>query len=447
MPDQQKRIYLSSPHMGGGELDYIHDAFEKNWIAPLGANVNGFEEDLAGYSGRDQAAVVTSGTAGIHLALILCGVQPGDEVFCQSFTFTATANPIRYQGAEPVFIDSEPETWNMDPDLLEEAITDRLDKTSSRHQKESDNADEIDKNKSKSSLTGKSKSENNRPGMPKAIIVVHLYGMPAKMERILEIGRTYNIPVIEDAAEALGSSINGKKCGSFGKLSVYSFNGNKIITTSGGGALLGDDEELISRSRFLATQARDDAPHYQHSQLGYNYRMSNITAGIGRGQMQVLDQHVELRRSNHNFYFEALNGEWADTDFKDLRERFGSSSSSSSNQTGMKKSGIYFLKEPEGYFSNRWLTTVLINPNETGGITREDIRLSLEKENIECRPLWKPMHRQPLYNNSSFYSKGGDETSVSEFLFKYGLCLPSGSNMADSDRQRIIHAMNRALRK
>ena len=267
------RIYLSSPHMGGEELDYIHEAFEKNWIAPLGANVDGFEQDLQKYTGRDHAAVVTSGTAGIHLALILCGVEPGDEVICQSFTFAATANPIRYQGATPVFVDSEPETWNMDPELLEGAIRDRV----------------TERQSDKETKVGKK---------PKAIIVVHLYGMPAKMDRILEIGEKYDIPVIEDAAEALGSSIGNRKCGTFGKLSVLSFNGNKIITTSGGGALLSDDEKLIKKARFLATQARDDAPHYQHSELGYNYRMSNIVAGIGRGQMKVLEERVEARRKN-----------------------------------------------------------------------------------------------------------------------------------------------------
>jgi len=415
MKSNQKRIFLSSPHMGGEELDYIHDAFEKNWIAPLGSNVNGFEKDLADYSGRAHAAAITSGTAGIHLALILCGVEPGDEVFCQSFTFTATANPIRYQGATPVFIDSEPDTWNMDPDLLEKAISDRI-----------------------------SAREDSTASKPKAIVVVHLYGMPAKMERILEIGQKYDIPVIEDAAEALGSSINKRKCGTFGRLSVYSFNGNKIITTSGGGALLGDEEELISRSRFLATQARDDAPHYQHSQLGYNYRMSNISAGIGRGQMKVLDKHVNLRRANHQFYFEALNGEWLDEVPSTVRAQF---TGSSTVMGGEGRSGIYFLKEPEGYFSNRWLTTVLINPNETGGVSREDIRIAMEKENIECRPLWKPMHQQPLYEQAPFYSRYEGKNAWSDFLFEYGLCLPSGSNMEVGDRERVAEAILGCLMK
>lgn len=400
--------------MGGEELDYIHDAFEKNWIAPLGANVDGFEEDLQDFTGREHAAVVTSGTAAIHLALILCGVEPGDEVICQSFTFAATANPIRYQGAEPVFIDSEPVTWNMDPELLEKAIQDRV----------------TERQSDKESLTNK----------PKAIIVVHLYGMPAKMDRILEIGEKYDIPVIEDAAEALGSSINGRMCGTFGKLSVLSFNGNKIITTSGGGALLGDDEEIIKKARFLATQARDEAPHYQHSQLGYNYRMSNIVAGIGRGQMKVLEDRVGARRENHEFYFEELKGEWLKPRTQNSAFRIQHYFSQDSRLKTHDSSGLYFLKEPETYKSNRWLTTILVNPEETGGVTREDIRLALEKENIESRPLWKPMHLQPLYEDAPYYGRG-----VSDFLFEYGLCLPSGSNMTDDDRERVVAAINRVL--
>jgi len=433
------RIYLSSPHMGGEEIDYIHEAFEKNWIAPLGDNVNGFEDDLQKYTGRRHASVVTSGTAGIHLALILSGVTPGDEVICQSFTFAASANPILYQGATPVFVDSEPDTWNMDPGLLEEAIIDRMVKLDSRGKE--------------SHLGGQSKK-------PKAIVVVHLYGMPAKMEQILEIGKKYDIPVIEDSAEALGSSINGRKCGTFGALSVLSFNGNKIITTSGGGALLGDDPDLIQKSRFLATQARDDAPHYQHSELGYNYRMSNIVAGIGRGQMKVLDEHVKLRRKNHQFYVNELHGEWLHLEKKGNGYGFNESAAS----------GIYFLKEPEGFYSNRWLTTVLVNPEETGGITREDIRKALESEQIESRPLWKPMHMQPLYSKYPFYTHSGrngrkdDESTTDEtitavsrlkesntgtglagLLFKYGLCLPSGSNLTNEDRERIKNALKKAL--
>jgi dTDP-4-amino-4,6-dideoxygalactose transaminase len=377
--------------MGGQEIDFVQEAFDTNWIAPLGANVNGFEQDLQNYTGRKHATVVTSGTAAIHLGLILCGVQRGDEVICQSFTFAATANPIKYQGADPIFIDSEPETWNMDLDLLEEALNERGDKI-------------------------------------KAILVVHLYGMPAKMERILEIASKYGVPVIEDSAEALGSSINGRKCGTFGKMSVLSFNGNKIITTSGGGALLSDDEGLVQKARFLATQARDDAPHYQHSELGYNYRMSNIVAGIGRGQMKVLDDHVEARRSLHQRYVESLNGEWYSGD--------GTSFSSGSD----RGSGIYFLNEPAGYSSNRWLTTILVNPEETAGITREDIRVGLEKKNIESRPLWKPMHLQPYYKEEKMYSNG-----VSEFLFEHGLCLPSGSNLTEEEKIFVIENINKLL--
>lgn len=386
------RIFLSPPHMGGEENAFIQQAFDTNWIAPLGENVDGFEKDLASYSGRQHAAVVTSGTAAIHLGLRLLGVGPDDEVICPTFTFVATVNPVRYLGAEPVFVDSEPSTWNMDPVLLEEAIRDRIQK-------------------------GKK---------PKAIVIVHLYGMPARMEEILEIAGRYDIPVLEDAAEALGSSLNGRKCGAMGNLSVYSFNGNKIITTSGGGALLGDDEELIRKARFLATQARDAAPHYQHSELGYNYRMSNILAGIGRGQMKVLDKRVEARRANHQTYFDALGSTWLETETASQGLQFVSSS----------PTGIHFLREPAGFFSNRWLTTVIINPEETGGVTREVIRKQLEKENIESRPLWKPMHQQPLYKNSAYYGKG-----VSDWLFEHGLCLPSGSNMTQKNLERVIQTI------
>ncbi|MDZ7659248.1 DegT/DnrJ/EryC1/StrS family aminotransferase, partial [Fodinibius sp.] len=388
---------------------------------PLGANVDGFEEDLQTFTGREHAAVVTSGTAAIHLALMLCGVEAGDEVICQSFTFAATANPIRYQGASPVFVDSEPETWNMDPELLEQAILDRIEGGTERK------SDKVTKS-----------------GKPKAIIVVHLYGMPAKMERILEIGRKYDIPVIEDAAEALGSSINGQKCGTFGKLSVLSFNGNKIITTSGGGALLGDDEALIQKARFLATQARDDAPHYQHSELGYNYRMSNIVAGIGRGQMKVLEERVEARRANHEFYFRELDGEWLQdkADGRPTTYDRTTGQHSTFNVQHSTGSGLYFLKEPENYKSNRWLTTVLVNPEETGGVNREDIRLALEEENIESRPLWKPMHLQPLYEEYPHY---GNE--VSDTLFEYGLCLPSGSNLTGKEKRRVVATIKDCLEK
>ncbi|HLR26541.1 MAG TPA: aminotransferase class I/II-fold pyridoxal phosphate-dependent enzyme [Fodinibius sp.] len=399
-----QRIYLSAPHMGGNELDYIQDAFKKNWIAPLGENVDGFEKDLQTYTHRSHAAVVTSGTAALHLALILCGVEAGDEVLCQSLTFAATANPIRYQGATPVFVDSEAETWNMDPQLLEQAILDRIEQ------------------------------KNNPEEKPKAIIVVHLYGMPAKMGPILRVANKYNIPVIEDAAEALGSSIDGKRCGSFGKLSALSFNGNKIITTSGGGALLGSREALISRARFLATQARDQAPHYQHSELGYNYRMSNIVAGIGRGQIKVLDKHISRRRFNHKYYFEELKGNWLDPQAEDQRKRIGFSENNDTN-------GIYFLKEPEGYFSNRWLSTILINPQETGGVSAEHIRLALEQENIECRPLWKPMHLQPLYQDAPYYGHG-----LSDTLFQHGLCLPSGSSLTTRELSKIVSCIKASLK-
>jgi dTDP-4-amino-4,6-dideoxygalactose transaminase len=385
--------------MNGEELDYIHDAFSKNWIAPLGENVDGFEEDLEHYMNGTNAAALASGTAALHLALILCGVEAGDEVICQSFTFAASANPIRYQGATPVFVDSEPETWNMDPELLEEAIIDRIKK-------------------------------GNKP---KAIVIVHLYGMPAKIDAIQQVAAEYEIPIIEDAAEALGSSIDGLKCGSLGKLSALSFNGNKIITTSGGGALLTDDQPLIEKARFLATQARDDAPHYQHSELGYNYRMSNIVAGIGRGQMKVLDKRVAARRENHTFYFEELNGTWLEPNIFPF---------SDDNRSKYSSSGIYFLKEPESCFSNRWLTTILVNPEETGGVTKEDIRLALEDKNIESRPLWKPMHLQPLYRKFAYYGRG-----TSDKLFQYGLCLPSGSNLTDAERSRIVSAIKDVLKK
>lgn len=431
------KIWLSSPHIGGEELDYIHQAFEKNWIAPLGENVNGFEEDLRNYTGTNAAGVFTSGTASIHLALILLGVKAGDEVLCQSFTFSATANPITYQGATPVFIDSEPDTWNMDPKLLEEAILDRISNSSSDVEKSP-----LEAPSSRRALAGRGVDEGNQSKsnpviirqtkLPKAIIAVHLYGMPAKMDEIWDIGAKYGIPVIEDAAEALGSHINGQKCGSFGKLNVLSFNGNKIITTSGGGALLSDDDELIKKARFLATQARDDAPHYQHSHIGYNYRMSNIVAGIGRGQMKVLYTRVAQRRAVHERYFEALGATWLEGEIQNEKFKIQNSS----------PTGVYFLKEPEGYFSNRWLTTVIINPEETGGVTREDIRLALVEENIEARPLWKPMHNQPIFKNAQAYTNG-----LSEWLFEYGLCLPSGSNLSEKDQGRVISFIKRVLNK
>ena len=368
----REKIWLSSPHMGGNERRFVTEAFDTNWVAPLGPNVNGFESDLVTYLGEDvHVAALSSGTAAIHLGLIIFGVQAGDEVICQSMTFSASANPIAYLGAKPIFIDSEKDTWNMSPVFLEEAIVARIQK-------------------------GKK---------PKAIIAVHLYGMPAKMEEITAIAKKYEIPLMEDAAEALGSSINAVKCGTFGDLSILSFNGNKIITTSGGGALVSKNADWVTKATFLATQARDAAPHYQHSHIGYNYRMSNICAGIGRGQMQVLDERVAQRRNNFEFY----------------------------KNTFSTLDGFTFLNEPVGYFSNRWLTTILINPTKSkNGITREQVRLALEKENIECRPLWKPMHLQPVFSDSLYFGE-----KVAENLFDNGLCLPSGSNLTGEDLETV----------
>lgn len=366
-----KKIWLSSPHMGGKEFEYVKDAFDTNWIAPLGPHVDGFEKDICAFTGSANAAALNTGTAAIHIALILLGVKAGDEVICQSFTFSASANPILYQGAIPVFVDSEPGTWNMCPKYLRLAIEDRLSK-------------------------GKK---------PKAIIPVHLYGMPANITEIMDVARKYDIPVVEDAAEALGSLVNGKACGTFGDMGILSFNGNKIITTSGGGALISDTADYTSQARFLATQARDPAPHYQHSHVGFNYRMSNVSAAIGRGQMTVLNDRVMQRRNNYSNYETALAGIDA----------------------------ISFLPEPSGYFSNRWLTTILVDPSKAGNRTREDLRLALENENIESRPLWKPMHLQPVFTGTSFYGDG-----LSEKLFDNGLCLPSGSNLEQADIARVV---------
>jgi dTDP-4-amino-4,6-dideoxygalactose transaminase len=367
------KIWLSSPHMGGGEQKYVQEAFDTNWVAPLGPNVTGFENDLQSYLNADiHVAALSSGTAALHLALIQLGVGAGDEVICQSMTFSASANPIAYLGATPIFVDSEKDTWNMSPSFLEEAIKDRT-------------------------ATGKK---------PKAIIPVHLYGMPAQMDEILTIAAKYEIPVLEDAAEALGSHVNNQKCGTFGVMSCLSFNGNKIITTSGGGALVAQNIADKDSAIFLATQARDNAPHYQHSHIGYNYRMSNVVAGIGRGQMEVLDAHIALRRRNFDYYQQELSAIEA----------------------------LTFLNEPEGYFSNRWLSCMLVNP--TKGVTRETIRLALEKENIESRPLWKPMHQQPIFSNSPFYGDG-----TAEELFDHGLCLPSGSNLKIGDLKRVVEVI------
>ncbi|WP_188599232.1 aminotransferase class I/II-fold pyridoxal phosphate-dependent enzyme [Polaribacter pacificus] len=375
----QDKIWLSSPHMGGTEQKYVQEAFETNWIAPLGPHVNGFELDLKEYLKEDtEVACLSSGTAALHLALILAGVKSKDEVLCQSFTFSASANPITYQGAKPIFIDSEKDTWNMCPVALEEAILARI-------------------------AAGKK---------PKAIIVVHLYGMPAKIDEILKIAKKYSIVLIEDSAEALGSTYKGQKCGTFGDFGILSFNGNKIITTSGGGALVTKNLEIKAKAVFLATQARDNAPHYQHSQIGYNYRMSNVLAGIGIGQMEVLDKHVELRRKNHQFY---------ESFFNDV-------------------AGVTVFKEPtRDFFSNHWLSCIIIDSKITG-FTSEELRLKLEKDNIESRPLWKPMHLQPVFKDCQYF--GGN---VAETLFETGLCLPSGSNLTDIDRERISKSIREIL--
>ena len=380
----QTKIWLSSPHIGANELQYVNEAFATNWIAPLGPHVNSFEQGLQEITQTKHAAALSSGTSAIHLALILLGVKSGDTVFCQSITFSASANPIAYQGAIPVFIDSEEDTWNMDPILLRIALQE------AKH-------------------NGK---------LPKAIIPVHLYGMPAKMEDIIPIAEEFGVPIIEDAAEALGSNINQKPCGSFGKFGVLSFNGNKIITTSGGGALLSNNEAMIEKARFLSTQARDTAPHYQHSHIGYNYRMSNVLAGIGRGQLEVLNERVEARRSNYNRYVSYF---------------------SRLNENGFN---IKFQEEPDGYFSNRWLTCILIDPKLNNGLTREIVRLILDEENIESRPLWKPMHQQPIFANCKSYING-----VSDKLFEEGLCLPSGSNLTDEEFDRIFESLDHIFAK
>ena len=365
------KIWLSSPHMSKKELKYIHEAFETNWIAPLGPNIDAFENSLQSYlCERKNVTALNSGTAAIHLALILLGIKKGDEVLCQSFTFSAAINPVIYQGATPIFIDSEPETWNICPEQLEIAILDRLKK-------------------------GKK---------PKAIIAVHLFGMPYNITKIQELGQKYNIPIIEDSAEALGSEVNGQKCGTFGDMAILSFNGNKIITTSCGGALITSSDELKRKAIFLANQAKDTAPHLQHSHIGYNYRMSNVLAGVGRGQMEVLENRVKSRRDNFNFYKKSL-----------------------------KKEHFRFLEEPKGYFSNRWLTCILTRSYDI----REKIRKALNQLNIESRPLWKPMHLQPIFSSYPSYLNG-----ISENLFEKGLCLPSGSNLSKRDLLRIVSVIN-----
>ena len=378
----KNRIWLSLAHMSGREQEFIQEAFDTNWVVPLEPNVNAFEKALRDFlieNGKlkvenegKQVVALSAGTAALHLGLILLGVGEGDEVICQSFTFSASANPIAYLGATPVFVDSERETWNMDPVLLEEAIKDRVEKIGR---------------------------------LPKAIIPVHLYGMPGKLDEILEVANRYKIPVLEDSAEALGSEYKGRKCGTFGEYAALSFNGNKMITTSGGGALVCPSEERAKRALFYATQAREQAPHYQHEKIGYNYRMSNICAGIGRGQMFVLDEHIARRRAIHDLYVKLL--------------------------AGVK--GVKVMCQPEGgdFNSNYWLTCITVDPEEAG-FTREDVRLALDADNIESRPLWKPMHLQPVFKDAPFYGNG-----TSERLFEIGLCLPSGPTLTDEDIERV----------
>lgn len=377
-----KKIFLSPPHMCGNEQKYINEAFETNWIAPVGPNVDAFEKELAEYVGSKGAAAVSSGTAAIHLALRLLDVCQGDKVFCSSLTFIASANPILYQGAEPVFIDSESDTWNMSPLALERAMEE-------------------------------AKKEGK---LPKAVIVVNLYGQSAKMDEILAICNHYQVPVVEDAAESLGSTYKGKKSGTFGKFGIYSFNGNKIITTSGGGMLVSDDLEALQKARFLATQARDPAPHYQHSQVGYNYRMSNIVAGIGRAQLEVLDERLKARRAIFDRYVQAL---------RDIE-------------------GIQFMPELEGTMSNRWLTTLTID-QQALGVTPMDIINALAEENIEARPVWKPLHLQPVFNGVTYYPHE-EGWSVSDELFANGICLPSGSSMTIEEQDRVIEIFMKTIK-
>ena len=388
----KSRIWLSLAHMSGREQEFIQEAFDTNWVVPLGPNVNAFEKSLRDFLIENgelkienegiRVVALSAGTAALHLGLILLGLQPGDEVICQSFTFSASANPIVYLGAAPVFVDSEADTWNMDPELLEEAIKDRLKKTGR---------------------------------LPKAIIPVHLYGMPGKLDEILEVANRYEIPVLEDSAEALGSEYKGRKCGTFGEYAALSFNGNKIITTSGGGALVCPSEERAKRALFYATQAREQAPHYQHEKIGYNYRMSNICAGIGRGQMFVLEDHVARRREIHDLYVKLLEG----------------------------VKGVKVMCQPEGgdFDSSYWLTCITVEPG-VAGFTRENVRLALDADNIESRPLWKPMHLQPVFKDAPFYGNG-----TSERLFEIGLCLPSGPTLTNEDIERVGQVIIRMGRK
>lgn len=374
--NMESRIFLSFPHLGGTEMNWIEEAFKGSWVVPLGPNVDEFEKRLSRYLEAPDVVAVSAGTAAIHMAMVMLGLGPGDEVICQSFTFAASANPVTYQGAKPVFVDSEPDTWNMDPAALEEAIIER-------HR-----------------ATGR---------YPKAIVPVHLYGMPARMDEILEIASRYGIPVIEDAAEALGSEYKGKKCGTLGKYGALSFNGNKIITTSGGGAVICPDSEAAKRVLFYVTQARDNRPYYYHEHIGFNYRMSNISAGIGCGQMDVLAEHVERRRAIHRLYSEAFKGSDRITVHENPTDDFN---------------------------SNFWLTTVLIDDADP-----EQLRQAMNSRNIETRWLWRPMHMQPVYADAPYY--GGN---TAESLFSRGLCLPSGSNLTDSDIERVVTTLKSVLK-
>ncbi|MFC5773367.1 aminotransferase class I/II-fold pyridoxal phosphate-dependent enzyme [Ectobacillus antri] len=378
---EKKRIYLSAPHMSGNEQKYIQEAFETNWIAPLGPNVDEFEKAIAETVGVNDAAAVSSGTAAIHLALQLLGVQQGDSVFCSTLTFVASANPIRYMNAEPVFIDSEPDTWNMSPKALSRALQEAKEKEK----------------------------------MPKAVIVVNLYGQSAKMDEIMQLCNQYGVPVIEDAAESLGSYYKGKASGTFGAFGVYSFNGNKIITTSGGGMLISNDTEAIQKARFLSTQARDEAVHYEHSQMGYNYRMSNILAGIGRAQLEVLQDRVEKKRAIFDRYTDAL------TDI----------------------SSVTFMPELKETYSNRWLTVITVD-EERAGVSVSDIITYLDRENIEARPVWKPLHMQPVFKGCTYYTHE-ENRDFSETLFRTGICLPSGTGMLDEEQQRVISSLLHVL--
>jgi dTDP-4-amino-4,6-dideoxygalactose transaminase len=379
----QERILLSLAQMGGGEQKYIQEAFDTNWIVPLGPNVNGFENDLKKFLGQNRSVVALSaGTAAIHLGLLQLGIGEGDEVICQSFTFAASANPIKYLGAKPIFVDSEEDTWNISPEWLEKAIIDRK------------------------SATGK---------YPKAIIPVHLYGMPAKMDAICAIANKYNIPIMEDAAEAIGSTFKNRQCGTFGEFGALSFNGNKMITTSGGGALICRTEEEAKQTMFFATQARENRPYYYHEHIGYNYRMSNICAGIGRGQMEVLDHHIARRRAIHALYTELL----AECD------------------------GISVKQNPSTDFdSNFWLTCIEVDPAKCNGKTADDIRLHLESHNIESRLLWRPMHMQPVFADCPYYGDG-----TSEHIFERGLCLPSGSSLTDEQITFVADTIKKFVRE